>query len=101
MRLVNGIPGKNRRSSQATSTPPSTTMSRIGTWDSVTARTLVLRPRQEVLGGPGVDDGRRIHPARSRASAPVGLPGELAGRVRVGVDAELAPRLDRQPQKPF
>jgi drug/metabolite transporter (DMT)-like permease len=55
------------------------------------------RPRQKVLGGPGVDDPLGRDPARDGALAAVGEPVELAGRVSVGVDGEAATGLQRHP----
>jgi drug/metabolite transporter (DMT)-like permease len=55
------------------------------------------RPRQEVAGRHGVDDPVGRDAARDRAGAAVGEPVELPGRVGVGVDAEAAAGLQRQP----
>src|SRR3954470_10331200 len=60
----------------------------------VTARWSADRPVQQFACCPGVDDALHRHAALDRALAPVALPVQLAGRVRVGVDRELAAELD-------
>src|ERR1700710_214364 len=51
-------------------------------------------PGEQSLDRPGVDHIVHRHRAESRPLAAVAEPVELAGSVRVGVDAELAARLD-------
>ena len=58
------------------------------------------RPGEQLVDRPGVDDPLGRHAALLGPLAAVGLPVELAGRVRVGVDREQAAGLDRQPQQP-
>jgi len=53
-------------------------------------------PRDQAVGGPGVDDALRWDAARHGSGAPVGQPVELAGCVCVGVDGEHATELHRQ-----
>ena len=55
------------------------------------------RPAEQVVNRPRVDHGRWVDSAQRRPVAAVVEPVQLAGRVRVGVDAEAAPCLDRQP----
>ena len=52
-------------------------------------------PGQQLVSRPGVDHPVGRHPAPGRPLAAETLPVELARRVRVGVDGELAARLDR------
>ena len=58
-------------------------------------------PGEQVVRGPGVDDRLRRDAAGGGPLAAAGLPFQLAGRVGVGVDADAAAGLHRQPQQPL
>ena len=57
-------------------------------------------PVEEVVDRPGVDDPVRPDPGLGHPGAAVRLPGELAGRVGVGVDRDLAAHLVDHRQQP-
>src|SRR5664280_3688963 len=67
----------------------------------------VIAGRPDPLGGPvaqpsgvpGVDHLLDRHAAGRGPLASVGLPVQLSGRVRIGVDGNLAPGLDGEPER--
>src|SRR5437762_184223 len=56
-------------------------------------------PGEHLVRVPAVDHRAHIHPAQEGTLAAVRQPGELSWRVRVGVDREVAARLDREAKK--
>src|ERR1700726_3216578 len=56
-------------------------------------------PRDEAVDIPGVDDVGGIHAGFCGLLTPEPDPFQLAGGVRVGVDADVAARIDRQAEQ--